>query len=156
MTNKPKYFVLDVDGVLSTGQFLYSDEGKVYKVFGAHDSDGLNLIKDSFNIMFITADKRGFEISKKRVSDMGYEISLVPSSERMSFIESLNFMEVIFMGDSYYDAEVFNHVNYAIAPKNARAEALNNADYVTESKAGEGAVMDACIHIMKKYLDKHN
>ena len=99
MTDKPKYFVLDVDGVLSTGQFIYSNEGKLYKVFGAHDSDGLNLIKDTFNIIFISADERGFEISKKRVSDMGFQISLVPASERMSFMESLDFTEVIFMGD---------------------------------------------------------
>jgi len=123
MTDKPKHFVLDVDGVLSTGQFIYSNEGKLYKVFGAHDSDGLNLIKDTFNIIFISADERGFEISKKRVSDMGFEISLVPASERMSFMESLDFTEVIFMGDGYYDAEIFNYVNYAIAPKNARIEA---------------------------------
>jgi 3-deoxy-D-manno-octulosonate 8-phosphate phosphatase (KDO 8-P phosphatase) len=129
MTDKPKHFVLDVDGVLSTGQFIYSNEGKLYKVFGAHDSDGLNLIKDTFNIIFISADERGFEISKKRVSDMGFEISLVPASERMSFMESLDFTEVIFMGDGYYDAEIFNYVNYAIAPKNA------------------------CIHIMNKFLE---
>jgi len=153
MTDKPKYFVLDVDGVLSTGQFIYSNEGKLYKVFGAHDSDGLNLIKDTFNIIFISADERGFEISKKRVSDMGFEISLVPASERMSFMESLDFTEVIFMGDGYYDAEIFNYVNYAIAPKNARIEALNNANYITDSEAGEGAVMDACIHIMNKFLE---
>jgi 3-deoxy-D-manno-octulosonate 8-phosphate phosphatase (KDO 8-P phosphatase) len=153
MTDKPKHFVLDVDGVLSTGQFIYSNEGKLYKVFGAHDSDGLNLIKDTFNIIFISADERGFEISKKRVSDMGFEISLVPASERMSFMESLDFTEVIFMGDGYYDAEIFNYVNYAIAPKNARIEALNNANYITDSEAGEGAVMDACIHIMNKFLE---
>jgi 3-deoxy-D-manno-octulosonate 8-phosphate phosphatase (KDO 8-P phosphatase) len=153
MTDKPKHFVLDVDGVLSTGQFIYSNEGKLYKVFGAHDSDGLNLIKDTFNIIFISADERGFEISKKRVSDMGFEISLVPASERMSFMESLDFTEVIFMGDGYYDAEIFKYVNYAIAPKNARIEALNNANYITDSEAGEGAVMDACIHIMNKFLE---
>ena len=34
-------FLLDVDGVMTTGQFLYSKDGKDYKVFGPHDSDGL-------------------------------------------------------------------------------------------------------------------
>ena len=38
---KPKYFILDVDGVMTTGQFMYSKNGKIFKVFGPHDSDGL-------------------------------------------------------------------------------------------------------------------
>ena len=38
--------VIDVDGVMTTGQFLYSSKGKTYKVFGAHDADGLKLIRD--------------------------------------------------------------------------------------------------------------
>ena len=29
-----KVFILDVDGVLTTGQFFYSESGKVMKVFG--------------------------------------------------------------------------------------------------------------------------
>ena len=37
--------MLDVDGVMTTGQFIYSDKGKQYKIFGPHDSDGLKLIK---------------------------------------------------------------------------------------------------------------
>ena len=35
-----------------------------------------------------------------------------------------------------------------IAPAQARIEARNSADYVTPSRGGEGAYLDACIHIM--------
>ena len=38
-------FVLDVDGVMTNGQFLYSDAGKAYKTFGAHDNDGLKMLE---------------------------------------------------------------------------------------------------------------
>ena len=41
---KPKIFVLDVDGVLTTGHFVYSVEGKTLKVFGPDDNDGLSLV----------------------------------------------------------------------------------------------------------------
>tara|TARA_B100000287_G_C20552248_1_gene748952 strand:- start:23 stop:265 length:243 start_codon:yes stop_codon:yes gene_type:complete len=75
---KDLIFILDVDGVLTTGQFIYSNKGKVYKVFGPHDNDGLSLINKLISISFVTADKRGFEISKKRiVEDMGYNLELV-------------------------------------------------------------------------------
>ena len=62
---KPNLFVLDVDGVLSSGQFLYDTNGKQYKIFGPHDNDGLKLISSYIKIRFISADIRGFEISKK-------------------------------------------------------------------------------------------
>ena len=77
--------VIDVDGVLSTGQFLYSSDGKAYKIFGPHDAEGLKILQPYFNILFITADKRGFEISKKRIEDMGYLIELVSEEERYDF-----------------------------------------------------------------------
>lgn len=39
-------FVLDVDGVMTTGQFLYSQDGKAYKIFGPHDAEGLKMIRN--------------------------------------------------------------------------------------------------------------
>ena len=58
--------VLDVDGVLTTGQFLYSKNGKEFKIFGPDDNDGLALLKPFLKIHFVTQDKKGFSISKKR------------------------------------------------------------------------------------------
>ena len=63
MRKIPDTFILDIDGVMTTGQFLYSKKGKEYKIFGAHDSDGLKMLKDKIKILFITSDKRGFKIS---------------------------------------------------------------------------------------------
>ena len=81
-------FLLDVDGVMTTGQFHYSKDGKEYKVFGPHDSDGLKLLRDKISIRFITADERGFPISKKRiVDDMGFELELVSEQERFEYIK---------------------------------------------------------------------
>ena len=34
MKIKPKIFLLDVDGVMTNGQFLYSSKGKSFKIFG--------------------------------------------------------------------------------------------------------------------------
>ena len=44
--------VLDVDGVLTTGQFLYSKNGKEFKIFGPDDNDGLALLKPFLKILF--------------------------------------------------------------------------------------------------------
>jgi 3-deoxy-D-manno-octulosonate 8-phosphate phosphatase (KDO 8-P phosphatase) len=61
--NKLQYLLFDVDGVMTSGQFLYSKYGKEYKVFGLHDNDGTRSLSDKIEIIFITADKRGYPIS---------------------------------------------------------------------------------------------
>jgi 3-deoxy-D-manno-octulosonate 8-phosphate phosphatase (KDO 8-P phosphatase) len=144
-----KNFVLDVDGVMNTGQFLYSVEGKMYKVFGPHDSDGLKMIKDKVKITFITADKRGFAITKKRITeDMGYELFLVSEESRYDFMKrEFGFDNLIYMGDGYHDAPIIKEAAFGIAPISGRKEAINAANFVTESCAGDGAVLDACLKI---------
>ena len=64
--NQNLIFICDVDGVLTTGHFLYSSEGKVMKIFGPDDNDGLAELSSFMEIRFVTSDKRGFEISKAR------------------------------------------------------------------------------------------
>ncbi|MBF0544791.1 MAG: HAD hydrolase family protein [Candidatus Riflebacteria bacterium] len=152
----PKYFIFDVDGVLTTGQFLYSEKGKEFKVFGAHDNDGIKLISKRVKIAFLTADKHGFSISKRRiVDDMKQELFLIDEDGRLAFIEKkFGLQSVIYMGDGFYDAPILEKCFYGIAPKNARIEARKAADFVTPSKAGEGAVLDACLHVMKKFFAK--
>ena len=56
--NLPKIFILDVDGVLTSGNFFYTIQGKYLKVFGPDDNDGLNLINKKIEIIFITGDKK--------------------------------------------------------------------------------------------------
>lgn len=145
--------VLDVDGVMTTGQFLYSKQGKTFKVFGAHDADGLKLLKDKLNIHFISADHRGFPISKKRIEDMGFKIDLIVEKDRYKgFKEKFGFENTIFIGDGIFDAPIIRDCMFGIAPKNARIEAKKWADYVTPSNSGEGAVCDACIKINKMFF----
>ena len=69
MKNNFKKIVFDVDGVFTTGQFLYTEEGKFAKVFGPHDNDGIKLIKKYLDVEAISADKRGWNITKKRIQD---------------------------------------------------------------------------------------
>jgi len=39
-----KCFILDVDGVMTTGQFFYTEDGKTMKVFGPDDHNALTLL----------------------------------------------------------------------------------------------------------------
>jgi 3-deoxy-D-manno-octulosonate 8-phosphate phosphatase (KDO 8-P phosphatase) len=154
----PKVFILDVDGVMTTGHFFYSDAGKVLKVFGPDDNDGLSLLKGNIEIRFVTGDKKGFNISKKRIADdMGYPIDLVSTIRRLEWIkERYELTSVIYMGDGIFDHYVMSQVFYSIAPSNADNNAKNAAAFVTERSGGDRAVAEACIHIMEKFFKPYN
>ncbi|HAS85084.1 MAG TPA: phosphatase [Candidatus Yonathbacteria bacterium] len=154
-----KNLILDVDGVLTTGQFLYTKDGKLAKIFGPHDNDGIKLISKLINVCAISADKRGFKITEKRVAiDMGLKLNLVSEATRLSWLEeNFDLSESAYVGDGIYDAMIFEHVAYSIAPANAFYLARNKADFVTSAKSGEGAVAEACLHLMEKFLEvPHN
>ena len=150
---KDLVFVLDVDGVMTTGQFLYSETGKKYKIFGPHDNDGLKMLRNRLTIEFISADEKGFSITKKRiVDDMGFNLSLVTEDNRYDYLKGkYGFPKLIYMGDGFYDADILKDCMFGIAPQNARGEAKEAAIFVTPSESGRGAVLDACLEIKNKY-----
>ncbi len=158
IATKPKCFILDVDGVMTTGQFLYTSDGKAMKVFGPDDNDGLSLLKSFIDIRFVTGDKKGFAISKKRiVDDMGFPLDLVSTIRRINWIEGqYESSEVIYMGDGIFDHYVMKHVGYPIAPANADHIAKKHASYVTQRSGGDRAVAEACLHIMEKFFTPYN
>lgn len=149
----PKVFVLDVDGVLTDGGFYYTSSGKVMKKFGADDSDALSLLRPYIKIFFVTGDKRGFEISKKRIEDMHFELNLVSTIKRIDWIrEQYDPMDVIYMGDGIFDHYVMREVGYSIATADADNNAKKYADYVTGRSGGKRAVAEACLHLMDKFF----
>lgn len=155
---KPSIFILDVDGVMTTGQFLYTAEGKTMKVFGADDNDGLSLLKAHLEIRFITGDKKGFSISSKRiVDDMGFDLDLVSTVRRVDWIgERYPLDQVIYMGDGIFDHYVMAKVGYSIAPSNADKNAKAYASFVTERPGGDRAVAEASLHILEKFFTPYS
>jgi len=152
---KPKNFIIDVDGVLTDGSYLYTAEGKVMKSFGPDDHDALLLLKPHMDICMVTGDKKGFPISKKRVEDdMKFPLHQVSTFDRGDWIRK-NFdpKETIYMGDGIFDAGVFEIVGYGIAPANAFFKTKERADFVTQSRGGDSAVAEAVMHIMEKFFE---
>ncbi len=147
-----KAFVVDVDGCLTDGQMWYSRKGKMYKAFGADDHDALNLIRGKIEILFVTADSLGWEISLKRIEDMGFHMDFLPMSERVKFIaRTFGLAETIYMGDGILDPPIFEKVGYSICPADGFYLTREKANYVTRHKGGHRAVAEACMHIKEKF-----
>ncbi len=153
---KPTDFILDLDGVFTDGKFYYNNDGKFMKVFGADEQDCLLALSSLMKITVVTADSKGFDISKKRIQeDMGFQIALVPAKERASWIsERHDKNRTIYMGDGVMDFLVFEAVLYSIAPANALDVTKKKADHVTRNSGGDRAVAEACIHILEKFFNQ--
>ena len=114
---RPLALVLDVDGVMTTGQFAYTAEGKAFKMFGPDDHDALLLLKEHLAIHFVSGDRRGFDISCRRiVDDMKFLLDLVSTIDRLPWIaQRWDPGQIIYMGDGLLDLEVFAAVGTVFA-----------------------------------------
>jgi 3-deoxy-D-manno-octulosonate 8-phosphate phosphatase (KDO 8-P phosphatase) len=147
---KPLLIIVDVDGVLTDGNFLYSANGKEFKRFGAYDSDGLRILEKFCKINFISADKRGFEISNCRITDMGATLQLVSAGARARYVENLavNYF-VIFVADSFTDIEGMRFADVSVVPSSGHRIARNFASYVLETEGGAGVLAELAFIIGK-------
>ncbi len=150
-----KNLVIDVDGVMTDGKFYYSIEGKMLKAFGADDHDALSLIKNFMNVVFITGDKKGFSISKKRiVNHMGYKLFLVSTVKRLEWIKKrYKLNETIYIGDGIFDFMVMKEVGYSITPNNSGNFTKKHSSYILNRAGGDRAVAEACLYILKKFFN---
>ena len=116
---------------------------------------GLSLLKKHIEIRFITGDKKGFPISRKRiVDDMNFPLDIVSTIKRVEWIaERYELKDVIYMGDGIFDHYVMREVGYAISPSNGDTNAKKHAHFVTERSGGDRAVAEACLHLMEKFFE---
>lgn len=151
-----KYFVMDVDGVLTDGSFWYSKKGKILKKFGSHDAQAIKIGRNFFDILAITADAKGFAISKKRCKDLGIECFYVPEGLRSNWIRSrFKKRETAFIGDSFSDIPSLLTVQISFAPANAFFEFKKLVTHRLKTNAGEGAVAEAIDYLVFRQTKKH-
>ena len=158
MKKKYKNLIIDVDGVMTDGKFYYSHGGKVMKAFGADDHDALSILKNYINIIFVTGDKKGFSISRKRiVSHMGFKLHLVSTVKRIEWIKkNYKLNECIYIGDGIFDYLVMEKIGYSITPNNASNFTKDYANYNLKRSGGDRAVAEACLYILKKFFKIKN
>jgi 3-deoxy-D-manno-octulosonate 8-phosphate phosphatase (KDO 8-P phosphatase) len=149
-----KLLLMDVDGVLTSGEVILHDDGTETKVFDVQDGHGIRLAhRAGLTTGLITG-----RISKAvthRARDLGIEIVRQHSFDKIKdfteIITQLNLpaSEVAFMGDDVTDIPVMRAVGLAVAVPNARAEVKKIAHYVTKAAGGKGAVREAIELILK-------
>jgi 3-deoxy-D-manno-octulosonate 8-phosphate phosphatase (KDO 8-P phosphatase) len=148
--------IFDVDGVLTDGKFFYSIDGKILKRFGSHDAQAIKKCSSFFNLQLISADKKGFEISKLRANHLGLPITFVPEDLRSNWIANhFTMEETALVVDSFTDIPSLVHVARSFAPRNAHPELLNRVSNVLNASGGGGAVAEVLDILVYEKFEKH-
>jgi len=146
---EPWVLVSDVDGVLTDGTFWYSSRGKRLKRFGSHDAEALKVQRLFETVLFVSADKRGFGITKRRLRDMSQQVRLADSVSRVQLITDFlaRKSKVCFVGDSFTDLPAMRAANFAVAPAQSFSLAKAEADLVLENRGGDGALAELLLRL---------
>ena len=146
--------VLDVDGVLTDGRFILTEQGEEFKAFDAKDGHGLRmLMKAGIGVVILSGRTSG--AVEHRAKDLG--ITEVYQGVRdkkpllLKIIEQngLSKEEVCCVGDDLPDLPLFPHAGVSIAVADAVPEVRQAATFITKSRGGHGAVREVCEVILK-------
>ncbi len=152
-----KLLILDVDGVMTSGQLYYGDQGEVLKAFHVHDGLGIKVAKaNGIDVAVISA--KDSQPLRRRLQDLGISHFSLGTGDKASafkaLLQELNLSadQVAYVGDDVIDLNVMRQVACPIAVNNAQAAVLSAAVYTTRLKGGEGAVREAIDHILERQV----
>jgi 3-deoxy-D-manno-octulosonate 8-phosphate phosphatase (KDO 8-P phosphatase) len=139
----------DVDGVMTDGGILYSDEGESLKRFNTLDGLGLKLLQRA-GITPVVITGRDSKPLRKRLDALGVgEVHYGtedkrPAAEKSLASLGLDWSQAAAMGDDWPDLPVMRRCAISVAPPTAHIEVRQCARYVTQAAAGCGAAREFC------------
>lgn len=149
-----KMLLLDVDGVLTTGNIIYNEKGLETKIFNVKDGLGIRLLMDAgIKIGIVTGRSSDALIS--RCENLGIDLLYDGVSDKEAVLETIisenkiSHNEIAFAGDDLPDIRIMKKSGFPIAVADASPEVREAAAYITSAKGGTGAVREICELILK-------
>ena len=147
-------FIFDVDGVLTNGEVIITEKGKLLRKMNIRDGYALRrAVEEGYKVCIITGGKsKGVKI---RLQNLGVEdIYLgirdkIEAYEEFISIYELKEEEILYMGDDLPDLPVMEKVGLPTCPSDAAPEILSHAKYVSFHKGGQGCVRDVIEKVMR-------
>jgi 3-deoxy-D-manno-octulosonate 8-phosphate phosphatase (KDO 8-P phosphatase) len=151
---KIELLLLDVDGVLTDGSIVYTDEGAELKRFHVRDGSGLKLWHGLGKRSAIVSGRRSKAV-ERRAAELGVAPVLQGRDDKVSALDAvlaatgLRADQVCAIGDDLPDVPVARRVGLAAAVADACPELRAAAHYVTAVPGGRGAVRDLIEWLLK-------
>lgn len=146
--------LMDVDGVLTAGEIIYSDSGEQFKVFNVRDGLGIRLLNAAGIQVGIITGRTG-QALRHRCSNLGIDLvfdGIRHKAQLLATIEEKSGVKLeatAFIGDDLPDLSIMQKVGLAIAVADAHEMVLQVAHMTTNAPGGRGAVRETCEAILK-------
>lgn len=151
---KVKALILDVDGVLTDGRIIISDDGQETKCFNVRDGHGLKMVRRAgVEVMFLTGRKS--RVVEHRARELGVERVYQGALDKLAVLDEilgstgLTPGQVAYMGDDIVDLPVLRRAGFSVTVSDAHEDVLKAVDLVTQNPGGRGAVREVCEIILK-------
>lgn len=149
-----KLLILDVDGVLTDGSVIYTDNGEEIKFFNAQDGHGIKLLmRAGIDVAIITG--RSSKAVMFRAENLGITLVYQKALNKLEAYEdilkrkNLADQKISVVGDDLPDLPMLRRCGLSCAVPNSVAEVLGSVDYVTRNWGGKGAVREVCELLLK-------
>lgn len=149
-----KVVLTDVDGCLTDGSILYSNEGQKFKKFNMHDGMAVRIL-EKYNIKCGIISSDDSISSKNRAQDLKMDYIYINKKNKIDVLyeivekEKISLDYVAYMGDDIQDLEIIEKVGFSAAPNNAVETVKKKVNFVTKKNGGEGAFREFVEKIIK-------
>ncbi|HEX7369243.1 MAG TPA: HAD hydrolase family protein [Rhodanobacteraceae bacterium] len=148
-----KLVAFDVDGTLTDGRLLMTEDGRELKAFHVHDGLGIKrLLERGIDVAFISARvSRAVEV---RAEQLGVDLVYQGKSDKLGCLEDilhasgLAAEQAAYVGDDLPDLPCMRACGLAIAVADARPEVMAATHWQTHASGGHGAAREACDFIL--------
>ena len=149
-----KMVLLDVDGVLTCGDIIYSDSGEQIKIFNVKDGVGIRLLKEAGLKVGIITGRKGQALHHRCVN-LGIDLIFDGVRRKDKVIDDITARTGIskeamaFVGDDLPDLPIMKRVGLAVAVSDAHEIIRQMAHITTRAPGGKGAVREISETILK-------
>lgn len=149
-----RMIIMDVDGVLTSGQIVYGGGGLELLAFDVKDGFGI-VAAHRGGLLTALVTGRTSEAVARRAKELGITeirqgcLDKLKAYEEVLAQYSLPDEAVAYIGDDLPDLPILARVGLKVAVANASEEVKVKADYVTVEEGGRGAVREAIELILR-------
>lgn len=147
-------FVFDVDGVLTDGSLLVTEEGQLLRSMNIKDGYAMQLaIKKGYNIWVISGGtSEGVKIRLNKLGISEVYLAVKDKNEILNLLLSkynISHSQLIYMGDDIPDYGVMLKAGVPCCPADAVDEIKQICKYISPAKGGCGAARDIIEKVLK-------
>jgi 3-deoxy-D-manno-octulosonate 8-phosphate phosphatase (KDO 8-P phosphatase) len=149
-----KLVLLDVDGVLTSGDIIYNDIGEQTKIFNVKDGVGIRLLKEAGIKVGIITGRKG-QALRHRCENLGIDLIFDGIMRKDQALEAvaartgITEEDMAYVGDDLPDLPAMKRVGLSVAVADAHEILRRQAHITTLARGGKGAVREISEAILK-------